>query len=145
MESQQKKGRSETEEQFIKHIFITHNKAKHQKQIEHSNKQSKASPRTVTKNKSTNAELPDTRHHLRQFYFTRQAPPTDIHSKPQGKRKGVATYLHASPSVAPVLDSEPPPMWSVARNSRAGACSSSVPRTGLPALSQRGFIEEGNC
>ena len=104
------------------HIYYTNStytvtviiKQVNQKQIEHSNKQSKASQRTVTNNKSNNAELPDepdTRQHLRQFYFNRdRRHPQSFTQRPKEKEKEVATSLSASSLLATAP--RVPPAWS---------------------------------
>ena len=80
----------------------------------------------------------DTRQHLKQYYFVRLAPPTDIHSKPQGKRKLRLPWF-ASSSVASSTSNPSLPRCGPRLAPRACTCSRSTPRTGLPALYQRGL------
>ena len=70
---------------------------------------------------------------LIQFYFTRLAPHTHTFTQ-NPKEMEVATSLWSSPSPAT------PSSSGVVRElvPRAGTCGRSTPRTGFPALSQRG-------
>ena len=92
------KGDEAKREQFHKHEFITHTDSmylqsqKHQKQMHQKqanqkkwhvysyNKKQQCSKRDVP-------NKPDTRQHLKQFYFTGQAPPTVIYTETPKKMK----------------------------------------------------------